>query len=147
MTACIVGWSHSKFGKLDGRDAEDLIVEVAVNAIRDAGIEPKDVDAIYLGHFNGGLIEQDFTASLVRQAEHALRTKAATRVGNAGSAGPAAIDQGLTRSAAKRARFVVCDGVEKMTPTPTDVVGNILVKASYEKTEVVNEGGFAGVFD
>ena len=48
MTACIVGWHHSKFGKLDGKDAEDLIVEVAVGAIRDAGIEPKDVDAIYL---------------------------------------------------------------------------------------------------
>src|SRR3546814_20590006 len=81
MTACIVGWNHSKFGKLDGRDAEDLIVEVAVGAIRDAGIEPRDVDAIYLGHFNGGLPDQDFTAAPALQADPGLRTTDDRRVG------------------------------------------------------------------
>lgn len=147
MTACIVGWHHSKFGKLDGRDAEDLIVEVAVGAIRDAGIEPKDVDAIYLGHFNGGLIDQDFTASLVLQADPGLRFKPATRVENACSTGTAAIYQGLNAIAARKARFVLCVGVEKMTSASTEAVGNILVKASYKKAEVFSEGGFAGVFD
>src|SRR3546814_13928793 len=34
-----------------------------------------------------------------------------------------------------------------MTAAPTSVVGNVLLKASYRKTEVFNEGGFAGVFD
>lgn len=147
MTACIVGWSHSKFGKLDGRDAEDLIVEVAVGAIRDAGLEPKDIDAIYLGHFNGGLVDQDFSASLVLQADPGLRFKPATRVENACSTGSAAIFQGLNAIAAKKARFVLCVGVEKMTSSPTDVVGNVLLKASYRKAEIFNEGGFAGVFD
>ena len=141
MTACIVGWSHSKFGKLDGRDAEDLIVEVAVGAIRDAGLEPKDIDAIYLGHFNGGLVDQDFSASLVLQADPGLRFKPATRVENACSTGSAAIFQGLNAIAAKKARFVLCVGVEKMTSSPNDVVGNVLLKASYRKAEVFNEGG------
>ena len=27
MTACIVGWSHGKFGKLDGETSESLIVK------------------------------------------------------------------------------------------------------------------------
>ena len=27
MSACIVGWAHSKFGKHEGRDIESLIVE------------------------------------------------------------------------------------------------------------------------
>ena len=29
MTACIVGWSHGKFGKLDGETSESLIVKAA----------------------------------------------------------------------------------------------------------------------
>ena len=52
MTGCIVGWSHSKFGKLDDRDLESLIVSVATEAIHDAGLEPADIDQIFLGTFN-----------------------------------------------------------------------------------------------
>ena len=29
MTACIVGWSHGKFGKLDNETSESLIVKAA----------------------------------------------------------------------------------------------------------------------
>ncbi|WP_428249448.1 acetyl-CoA acetyltransferase [Ferrovibrio sp.] len=147
MTACIVGWSHTKFGKLDDKTQEDLIVEVATQAIRDAGIEPKDVDAIYLGTFNGGLVDQDFPASLVLQADPGLRFKPATRLENACATGTAAVFQGLQAIAARKARFVLCVGVEKMTSAPNDVVGNILLKASYRKEESFGQGGFAAVFD
>ena len=41
-----------------------------------------DVDEIVLGHFNAGFSAQDFTASLVLQADPALRFKPATRVEN-----------------------------------------------------------------
>ena len=75
MTACIVGWAHGKFGKHDKDDLESLMVGVATAAITDAGIEPKDIDAIYVGHFGGGFVKQDFPASLVLQAHDALRFK------------------------------------------------------------------------
>ena len=39
MTACIVGWSHLKFGKSED-DVEDMVTKVAIEAIRDAGLEP-----------------------------------------------------------------------------------------------------------
>jgi acetyl-CoA C-acetyltransferase len=68
MTGCIVGWAHSKFGKLDGESVESLIVQVANGALADAGVAARDVDEIVLGHFNAGFSEQDFTASLVLQA-------------------------------------------------------------------------------
>ncbi|HKV15363.1 MAG TPA: thiolase domain-containing protein, partial [Reyranella sp.] len=41
MTACIVGWSHGKFGKLDGETSESLVVKAATEAIAHAGIAPK----------------------------------------------------------------------------------------------------------
>ena len=75
MTACIVGWAHTPFGKLDGETVESLIVRVANDALADAGIAAADVDEIVLGHFNAGFSAQDFTASLVLQASPALRFK------------------------------------------------------------------------
>ena len=65
MTACIVGWSHLPFGKLEGETVESLIVKAALGALDHAGIGPEDVDEIVLGHFNAGFSPQDFTASLV----------------------------------------------------------------------------------
>ncbi len=62
MTACIVGWAHTPFGKLNGETVESLIVRVAGEALADAGIAAKDVDEIVLGHFNAGFSAQDFTA-------------------------------------------------------------------------------------
>src|SRR4051812_31184702 len=71
MTACIVGWAHTVFGKLAAETVESLIVRVANEALAHAGIGPADVDEILLGHFNAGFSPQDFTASIVLQASDA----------------------------------------------------------------------------
>ena len=146
MTACIVGWAHTPFGKLDAESVESLIVRVATEALADAGIAAKDVDEIVLGHFNAGFSEQDFTASLVLQASPDLRFKRATRVENACATGSAAIHQGLKAIAAKSARIVLVVGVEQMTTTPGPEIGRNLLKASYVREEADIEGGFAGIF-
>lgn len=146
MTACIVGWAHSKFGKLTGEDAESLIVRAATEAMADAGIGPQDVDAIYLGWYNGGFSTQDFGSSLVLQSDDALRFKPATRVENACATGSAAIHQGLNHIASGRGRIILVVGVEKMTDTPGEKIGGILMQAAYQKEESAIEGGFAGVF-
>jgi acetyl-CoA C-acetyltransferase len=146
MTACIVGWAHGKFGKREGLDLEALIADVATDAIRDAGLEPRDVDEIYVGHFGGGFVKQDFPASLVLQASDAFRFKPATRVENACATGSAAVHQGLNSIAAKKSRVVLVVGVEKMTETPGEQIGGILMKASYVKEEDRPGMSFAGVF-
>jgi len=144
MTACIVGWDHLKFGKRVDDDIEDMIVSVATGAMRDAGVEPKDVDAIYLGTFGGGFVNQEFPASLVLQAHEDLRFKPSTHVENACATGSAAIYQGLNHIAAKRGRIVLCVGVEKMTDVTGEVLGGILSKASYLREE--SASSFAEIF-
>ncbi len=146
MTAAIVGWAHSPFGKLQGETVESLIVRVAGGALKDAGVAAKDVDEIVLGHFNAGFSAQDFTASLVLQASPDLRFKRATRVENACATGSAAVRQGLNAIAARSARVVLVVGVEQMTTTPGPEIGRNLLKASYVREEADIEGGFAGVF-
>src|SRR5215813_13577179 len=132
MTACIVGWAHSPFGKLNGETVESLIVRVSGDALANAAIAAKDVDEIVLGHFNAGFSAQDFTASLVLQAAPDLRFKRATRVEKAIAAGSA--------------RIVLVVGVEQMTTTAPEEIGRNLLKASYVREEAEIDAGFAGIF-
>ncbi len=146
MTAAIIGWAHTKFGKAPDEDVESFVVRVANGALADAGVGAAEVDAIFVGHFNAGFVAQDFTASLALQADDALRFKPATRVENACATGSAAVHAGLDAIAAGRARLVLVVGVEKMTELPGSEIGGVLMKASYLKEDAEVEGGFAGVF-
>ena len=146
MTACIVGWAHSPFGKPAGETLESLIVKVAGEALADAGIAAKDVDEIVLGHFNAGFSAQDFTAALVLQASNDLRFKRALRVENACATGSAAVHQGIKTIEARAARIVLVVGAEQMTATPAPEIGRNLLKASYVREEADIDGGFAGIF-
>ena len=146
MTASIVGWAHTPFGKFDAETVEGLVVRVATDALADAGIPPADVDEIVLGHFNAGFSPQDFTASLVLQADPQLRFKPATRVENACATGSAAVHQAVKSIAAKAARIVLVVGVEQMTRTPGPEIGRNLLRASYLPEDGDTPAGFAGVF-
>ncbi|HEX8664709.1 MAG TPA: acetyl-CoA acetyltransferase [Beijerinckiaceae bacterium] len=146
MTASIVGWAHTPFGKLDGETVESLVVRVANEALDHAGIHPEDVDEIYLGHFNAGFSAQDFTASIVLQASDGFRFKPATRVENACATGSAAVHQAIKAIEAKRARIALVVGVEQMTHAPSPDIARNLLKASYLAEDGETPGGFAGVF-
>lgn len=146
MSACIVGWSHSPFAKHEDDDVESLIGRVAVQAVEDAGLSPEDIDEIVLGTFNEGFSPQGFPASLVLQHDARFRFKPATHVENACATGSAAIHSGLKSIGAKRARFVLAVGVEKMTGLSNAETAKCLQKAAYLKEEAAIEGGFIGVF-
>jgi acetyl-CoA C-acetyltransferase len=145
MTASIVGWAHTPFGKFDAETVESLVTRVANEALADAGISAGDVDEIVLGHFNAGFSPQDFTASLVLQADPQFRFKPATRVENACATGSAAVHQGI-RAIQTGAKVVLVVGVEQMTKTPGPEIGRNLLRASYLPEDGDTPGGFAGVF-
>ncbi len=145
MKTAIVGWGHIPFGR-HSEDVETMIIEVAGDALLSAGVDATDVDAGFLGWFNGGMAEQDFGASLVMNGFEALRYKPATRVENACATGSAAIYQGMDFIAAGRGKVVLVVGVEKMTDVPPPEISRALLKASYLKEEAGVANGFAGVF-
>ncbi|MET0606274.1 MAG: acetyl-CoA acetyltransferase [Beijerinckiaceae bacterium] len=146
MTACIVGWAHTPFGKLEGETVESLIVRAAKDAMDHAGVGPDDIDEIVLGHFNAGFSRQDFTASLVLQADDRLRFKPTIRVENACATGSAAVHQAIKSIEAKAGRISLVVGVEKMTSTPGPQIGENLLRASYLPEDGDTPAGFAGVF-
>jgi acetyl-CoA C-acetyltransferase len=142
----IVGWAHSPFGKLVDDDLESLIARVAGDAIVDAGIEPDEIDSIFIGNFNSGFSKQDFPSSLVLQSVPELRFKPATRCENACASGSAALYAARHRLAASSERFALVIGAEKMTDSTSAQTGEHLLGASYRREESGIAGGFAGVF-
>ncbi len=146
MTACIVGWAHTPFGKLEDPDIESLIARVARAAVEDSGLGVEDVGALTVGLFNNGFSAQDFPSSLAFNAVPEWRFLPSVRVENACATGSAAIHAGLDMIAAGRAKVVVVIGAEKMTATAPDRIGEALLAASYRAEDAGVEGGFAGVF-
>jgi len=145
-TPMIVGWGHTPFGKLDSLDIEQLIAQAAMGAIESAGLEPEDIDGVFVGTFNGGFVQQDFGGAMVGVALPGLRHVPAVRLENACATGSAAIWAALDAVAAGRMKRVLVVGYEKMNTLPNAQIGEILLKCSYVKEEAAIEGGFAGVF-
>ncbi len=135
MDAHIVGWGHTKFGRLDGKTLEDLIIEAAAEAIESAGIAAADIDAIYVGHFNSGLVSDGFPSSLVLGLDDGLRFKPATRLENACASGSAAVYAARNAIRIGDAKTVLVIGAEKMTSKDTAGVAAALSGASYQKEE------------
>jgi acetyl-CoA C-acetyltransferase len=145
-TSYIVGWGHTPFGKLDNLDIEQLVRDAALPAIESAGLEPKDIDGIFIGHFNGGFVRQDFSGAMAAVAIPEFRHTPSVRLENACATGSAAIWAGLDALASGRMKRVLVLGFEKMNTLPTAQIGEVLLRCSYVKDEGDTPGGFAGVF-
>ncbi|UVK99476.1 acetyl-CoA acetyltransferase [Pseudomonas sp. B21-048] len=128
----IVAAAHSRFGRLDGSTLEDLIVQVTREALADAAIDASEVDALFLGHFNSGMVADGFPASLMLQADAGLRFKPATRCENACASGSAAIHAGINAIRSGSAELVLIVGAEKMTSNSTAEVTKALAGAGYQ---------------
>ena len=146
MSSCITGWAHNKFGVNKDQSSENMIAEVVEQAINHAEISSKDIDAIYVGTFNNGFQKQDFHGALPAVSQTDLRYVPAMRVENACATGSAAIHTAMNAIEAKRAKTTLVVGVEKMTDTSSEKVGDILLGASYRPEEGKTKGGFTGVF-
>lgn len=142
----IVGSGHTRFGRLDALNLEALIVQAGTEALTDAGLDPADVDAVFLGHFNSGLVPDSFAASLIHQISPKLRFKPAVRCENACASGAAALVAGIRTIQAGQADVVLVVGAEKMTSRSTPEVTQALAGASYQNNPEEAALSFPQVF-
>ncbi|MGE4370241.1 MAG: thiolase domain-containing protein [Burkholderiaceae bacterium] len=142
----IVGSGHTKFGRLDALKLEDLIVQAAAQAIDDARIEAADIDAVFLGHFNAGMVPDAFASSLIHQVSPALRFKPATRYENACASGSAAIFAAIAAIQAGQIDVALVVGAEKMTSNTTEQVTRALAGAGYQNDPEEAKLSFPQVF-
>lgn len=135
MEPIIVGLGHTKFGRHESLDLEDLIRSAVGEAIASADIEPAAIDAMWLGHFNSGLVPDGFCSSMIIGADPALRFKPAVRCENACASGSAALYSAMDAIRAGRVKVALVVGAEKMSGLDTSGVTRALGGASYQREE------------
>jgi acetyl-CoA C-acetyltransferase len=144
--ACIIGWAHTPFGKLEEPDVESLIARVSGEALAHAGVATDAVDGIYVGVMNNGFSKQGFEGAQVALGLPDLAHVPAIHVENACATGSAALYTALDFIESGRGRVALVVGAEKMTAKTVAETSDILLSASYRKEEGDIDGGFAGVF-
>lgn len=145
-TARIVGWSHTRFGASEHADLEGLFRESIRPALDHAGVDPADVDGVFLGVYNNGFLRQSFEAGLVGMAVPELRHVPVARLESACATGSAALYAAIDFINSGRGRIAIVVGAEKMTSIPPQQAADLMVCGSYVPEEGGSSPGFAGIF-
>jgi len=144
----IVGAGMSRFGAFPGMTSRELFVE-AFREMRtsvDKGLDPRDVEAIYVGNYSSDLFEgQGHTAPIMADWV-GLTPRPATRVEDACASGGVALRQGILAIASGLYDVVLVGGVEKMTNLPTERVTDTLATAGDVVYEIAAGFTFPGFY-
>jgi acetyl-CoA C-acetyltransferase len=128
-SVAVIGIGKTPFGALAGRDLRSLAVEAVENALGDAGIAPKQVEAFYLGNFAGpSFVGQNHLAPYVGMAA-GFEGIPCTRFEDACASSGSAFFHAWQSVAAGVYDVVVAAGAEKMTSQSTPRVAEILAGA------------------
>jgi acetyl-CoA C-acetyltransferase len=130
----IVGMGCTKFGERWDKGVEDLIVEAAYEAFEDAGIEPKDVQAAWIGTVFSGL-------SAITLSPLQLPYIPMTRVENMCATGSEALRGACYAVAAGVCDVALAVGVEKLKDSgTTGVKGPSVVGDNQEGSSGIGPG-------
>lgn len=143
----IIGAYNTKFGNLKEETIYSLFEEAAKGAIIDAGIEIRDIDAVFVGNYSGGSFNnQEHLAPYGVNILPELRFKPMYRVENACASGTSAIHLAEMAVKSSKAKKVLVVGVEKMNSLDTKNTSLTLAKASYWDKEGALGYTFPGLF-
>jgi acetyl-CoA C-acetyltransferase len=138
----------SKFGAYPDKTSRDLFVDAfqGMRASVDKGIDPNDIEALYLGNFSSDLFEgQGHTAPIMADWV-GLAPRAATRVEDACASSGVALRQGILAVASGAYDVVLVGGAEKMTDLPIAEVTDTLATAGDMLFEIPAGFTFPGFY-
>ncbi len=134
----IVGTGHSKFGVRNGVNIAELAYESIAQAIKEAGVEKKDIDLVITGYV-GGWSSEPLAPPLILEYT-GLTGKPGYRVEAACATGSAAIKAAYDAISAGQADIALVVGVEKMNESPTPTVVEFIGRAGNYFWEFENFG-------
>ena len=145
----IVGAGMSKFGQhFPVKRNPDLWVDAWLNAVEsvDNGIEPKDVEALYVGNYSADLFNHQ--GHLAPQLANivGLSPKPSSRFEGACASGGIAFREGIIGVASGMYDVLCVGGIECMTEVPTTVVTDALAAASDIIYEYPSGATFPGLY-
>ena len=128
----MVGAGMTHFGVFPGVNHRDLFVEAFHEACDtvDKGIQPDDIEAVYVGNYSADLFEQQTGCAEIIGDWMGMNPKPVTRIENMCASGGTALREGVLAIASGLFDIVVIGGVEKMTNLSTEKVTDVLAYAS-----------------
>jgi acetyl-CoA C-acetyltransferase len=154
----IIGAYNTEFGAFVKKDKAsglitdtktyyDLLIEAGRGAIKDAGLDPADIDAVYVGSCSpASFINQEHVAPLAAEIDPALRFKPMTRCECACASSSVAFYDGIYAVESGRYRNVLVIGVEKMNLLPTPQMTHVLACCSHWPSEGAQGWSFPMLF-
>ncbi|MCS7173602.1 MAG: thiolase family protein [Armatimonadetes bacterium] len=106
----VIGVGMTRFGRHPDRDAVDLAAEAIREAVRDADLDPRRIEAAYCGHVYGGMVLGQRVLAQVGLAGIPL-----VNVENACSSGASAVREGFLGIRAGEYDVVLAFGTEHLT--------------------------------
>jgi acetyl-CoA C-acetyltransferase len=141
----IIGVGVTKFGRHD-RTSGELFAEAAVDALADAELEPRAVQALYYGNVVGGETEKQLHCGPVAASILGLAGIPTTRFETACASSHAAFRHAVMEIASGISDIVMVGGAERVLNVPTDESTEYFAYASDAMWEQPLGLTFPGVF-
>lgn len=144
----LVGTGMSKFGAFKGKSSRDLFVEAFKDLVAsvDKGLDPKLIEALYVGNFSSDLFELQGQTAPILAEWTGLLPRPATRLEDACASGGVALREGIIAVASGLYDVVLVGGVEKMTDLATEKVTDTLATAGDMLYEIPAGFTFPGFY-
>ena len=127
----IIGCGMTKFGRHEDKTLTDLMTESSLKAIKDAGIDEKDIGAIYVGNMLAQELNKQTLLATVLADQLALYNVAVDGISNGTASGGSAVRNAFLAVASGFCDIALVTGVEKMRGSPRDKVTDLIATMSH----------------
>jgi acetyl-CoA C-acetyltransferase len=134
----IIGCGMTKFGRLDGKDLMDILVEASLKAIKDAGVDECDFDSVYVGNMLAGELSHRTAIASALVDRINLIPASAERIENGPASGGSAVKNGFLAVASGASDLVLVAGGEKMTGVDTSTISDLMSTLTHPTAEYVH---------
>ncbi len=148
----VIGGAMSQFGTFPEKNSRDLMAEAYCEALAsvDKRLDPRDIEALYLGNFCADLFERQSHLGHLVADWLGLTPCPATRVEGACASSGLAFREGVLAIASGLHDLVLVGGVEKMTSASTQDVQDFLAIAAdvpmeFDQARLTFPGIFAAI--
>jgi acetyl-CoA C-acetyltransferase len=146
INVSIVGAGQTKFGRHDNYDLRELFALAAHEAIEEAGIAPKDVEAAFIGNLSADQFNRQSHIAPMMADAAGMKGITATKCEAACASSATALRAAILAIESGQHDVVMAAGVEKMTDLPTPGVIETLAMAADQPFEAEPGITFPGIF-
>ena len=146
INVSIVGSGQTKFGRHDDYDLRELFAIAAHEAIEEAGLAPKDIEAAFIGNLSADQFNRQTHIAPLLTEYAGMKGIPATKCEAACASSATALRAAILAIESGQHDIVMAAGVEKMTDLPTPGVIETLAMAADQPFEAEPGITFPGIF-